>query len=282
MWSILNKEESQIAILQPNVTQKYLCTIDSDIQIGTLKVATVTECRWVVTVKEVKTQGYRLEILTLDNHIIKTNNPSVHDVAALNNLFKEIYNELDVEVDRSGKLLKIHNVSQIRNKWQRVRSQLKEMTADETSINSVVQLNDNIFDNDANIFHTVGAIEFFEIYFNGIYGKTFPYNGHFMRKSKFQAADIDWNINYSLSSDRPNNVRFEGTNTGRPSAEWLKNAYGHFIFLEPATLVPLITCKGNYTINAQTGLITSAEYYTEEVVHTQLLYNKIKYTLSAY
>src|ERR1700754_731313 len=176
MWSLLNKEENKTAILKTGVTQKYICSIDSDIQIGTMNVVTTTECRWVVTVKQITEQGYRLEILTLDNHIIATNNPSVHDVAALNNLFKEIYNELDVTVNKKGHVYAINNLVQIKDKWLRVRGQLKTLTANEESIASVIRLNDDIFDNNANLMHTIRAIEFFEIFFNGIYEESIPYS----------------------------------------------------------------------------------------------------------
>ena len=282
MWSLLNKEENKTAILKTGVTQKYICTIDSDIQIGTMNVVTTTECRWVVTVKQITEQGYRLEILTLDNHIIATNNPSVHDVAALNNLFKEIYNELDVTVNKKGHVYAINNLVQIKDKWLRVRGQLKTLTANEESIASVIRLNDDIFDNNANLMHTIRAIEFFEIFFNGIYEESIPYSSRVTRKSKFQAADIDWAIRYSYENNDNKTVVFEGENEKRLNADWLRNAYGHFTFLEPATLVPVIGCKGKYQIDPETGMVVKASYYTEEVVHVQLLYNKIKYTLTQY
>lgn len=282
MWSLLNKEENKIGLLQAGITQKYLCTIDSDIQIGTMNVVTTTECRWVVTVKQITEHAYRLEILTLDNRIIAANNPSVHDVAALNNLFKEIYNELDVTVDHKGNVVGVNNSLQVKDKWLRVRGQLKTLTANEESIASVVRLNDDIFDHDANLLHTIRAMEFFEIFFNGVYNERIPYINRVNRKSKFQAVDIDWSIRYNFENNDQNTVVFEGENEKRLSPEWLRNAYGHFTFLEPATLVPLISSKGRYKINGDTGLVAEATYQTQEIVHVQLLYNKIKYTLTQY
>src|SRR3954464_1289045 len=105
-----NKNQKIIQFAKADIVKKYLLTIDADIQMGTSNTKSTTECRWVVRVLKIDSNGYDLELLTLDNILVKYSNPALKDIQALNNVFKQMYNDLRFRVNRKGELQQVYNI----------------------------------------------------------------------------------------------------------------------------------------------------------------------------
>ncbi len=184
------KSNKALKFLKEGIAQKYTMTIRSEIQMGSILSKTVTECRWALNVLDITDGGYELELLTLDNVMLETNNPSLKDIATMNNVFGQMYNELRFTVNRKGELLQVKNIEQLRKRWKHVRTELYEVQGRFTSIEEVLKLNDEVFANEKQLFDVIKATEFFELYFNGIYGKVLPSTEYITKKSRFQLADV--------------------------------------------------------------------------------------------
>lgn len=268
--------------LQAGARGKYTLTIKGDIQMGSLNTASVSESRYVFNVLNVDDKGYNLELLTLDSKLIEYNNPSLKDIDALNNMFKQIYNEIQFRINVDGKLEKITNLDQIKAKWQQVRIQLVEIQGQFVSIAQVLKLNDDLFNNDQLLIETILATEFFEWYLS-IYERKNFLKKEVVKKSRFQMERIAWLFEYdkkSLSASTTSpiyRITINGINSQKPDQKWLKNAYGHFPYIDTTVVKPVFSTQAEYYINEKTGLIAEAIIKTEEVVHVGLLYSKMEY-----
>lgn len=275
-----------IKFLQKGVRRKYTLTIKGEIQMGTLNTSSLSQTRWVLNVLNNDNNGYDLELLTLDNTLLECNNPSLKDIDALNNLFKQIYNELQFRVTNEGKIEKITNLDQIKTKWKQVRTQLVEIQGQFVSIAQVLQLNDNLFNNDKLLYDSILATEFFEWYTGLIYGRKVPGSAEIHKKSRFQTADVSWLFEYEkklLPQDivAVNGISITGKANHKQDLEWFKKAYGHFPYIEVNRIKPEFTTTADYFIDENTALITEAIIKTEEIVHPGLLYSKMHYHIKS-
>lgn len=280
------KSDKALQFLQKGLTQKYTLTVRAQIQMGSSLSKTTTECRWSLNIKDITKDGYDLELLTLENVMTETNNPALKDMVALNNVFGQMYNELHFTVNKKGQLIHVHNIAQLQKRWKQVRTQLVEIQGRHTSIEEVLRLNDDLFAEEKKLFDTINAIEFFELYFNGIYGKILPANEYITKKSRFQLADIKWAYTYTckeplLKSQDVYTVNVEAVPAQPFSKEWIQKAYGGFPFLKDMPLQPSASAKGVYFFDVHTGLLKEAEFNAEEIAHPGLLYTKLNYVIKA-
>ena len=286
-----NQETPQsIRILEEGITRKYVITNISDIKIGVMNIKATNECRWIVNVKSILTTGYIFEIYTLESVITDTNNPMIKDVAQFNNAFKEVYNELVLEVDFKGQLIAVKNACDIRRKWLRIRSQLQEIQAQNENVASVIQLNDDLFDSDKNLFEVIKAMEFFELFFIGFYGRSMPWEGiEQTRSSKFRGAKLNWIYNFYqdhtnlYNQNAPNHlITMSGAVNQNLNESFVKAAYGDFEFIDYKKLRPQIICEGSYLIDKKSGMLEQSTYKNEEIVDAAFLYSKNSYSIKPY
>ncbi len=281
--------DGAVRITQSGLSKKYLVTNKSNIKIGTMNIKSTNESRWVINVKEIRESSYVFELLTLENVIVDTNNPMIKDVANFNNVFKEVYNELMLDISFSGELLSVLNPSLIRSKWERVKQEMMRLELQQPSIGNVIKLNDDIFDNDYNLFQVIKANELFELFFIGFYGKVMPGNKTMIRQSKFKGKNLNWNYKFSLANNLTNQrnedeveINVDGTVVQNFSKNVLEETYGSFDFLDYKTTIPKINCEGKYCLNKTNGMLEKAIYHNYEVVDENLLFTKNEYSIQSY
>lgn len=282
-----SKKEQAVKLLKEGVTKKYLITNKSNIKIGTMNIVSTNECRWILLLKEIKDESYVMELLTMGNVIKETNNPMVKDVAGFNNMFKEIYNELVLEISHDGALLAVKNPATIRSKWMNIREEMKNLKSHQ-SVGNVIKLNDDIFDNDRNLFEVIKAIELFELFFIGFYGKVLPGMRRVQRPNKFKGSKFDWNYEFTYAgiNNKPESnfyeINMRGFVNQHFSKQTVEETYGKFDFLDYKIIKPAVSCNGMYTIDKQTGMIEKAVYNNYEIIDENLLYSKNEYTIVTY
>ncbi len=281
--------QDAVRIVQENITKKYIVTNKSDIKIGGMHIVSTNECRWVLQIREIKETYYVVELLTMGNIIKETNNPMVKDVAGFNNMFKEIYNELVLEISLSGELLAVKNPTTIRNKWKVVREQMKNLEQQQKSVADVIRLNDDIFDNDKNLFEVIKATELFELFFVGFYGKVLPGMRKVERPNKFKGYKFEWNYEFVYAANRnetaKNNlidIDLNGFVSQNFSKSNIEEIYGKFDFINYNSIKPTVKCDGKYSLNLQTGMIEKAIYNNYEIIDENQLYSKNEYLIETY
>lgn len=279
---IKDDKEAPLALLKSGVRGKYTLTIKGHIQMGSMSTTSTSQSKWVLNIMGVEPSGYDLELLTLDNVLLEYSNPSLKDIDALNNMFKQIYNDLRLKVGRDGKLIKVENLEQVKARWQQVRTQLVEIQGQFVSIAQVLQLNDNLFANDNLLFDTINATEFFE-WFMFPYGKALPNRIEKVKKSRFQTAEVPWQFYFEKKkiTDNVDCIAIRGTVVQKMDQNWVKKAYGHFPYIDTSMVKPSFHTEAEYYIDATTGLITEAIIKTEEMVHQGLLFSKMDFHIKS-
>jgi hypothetical protein len=286
-WSLLGNDEwkrpGALKILEKGVANKYTIINKSEVQLNTMNIKSVNECKWIVHVKDIKPDCYVIELFTMENVIVDTNNPMIRDVASFNNLFKEVYNELVMEINFRGELQAVLNAGDIRRKWLRVREQLKQLGAQNANVANVIQLNDNLFDDDKRLFEVIRAMEFFELFFVGFYGKELPGHRNMERNSKFRGHKLNWRYDFSLGNRQAAGdtlqVNVQGQVTDHLSEGFLKHVYGPADYLNYKTVSPKIYSEGRYQLDARTGVITGARYKNDETIDPVSFYSRNEYTI---
>ena len=271
-------------------TKKYLITNRSSIKISTMNIISTNECRWILQLKSIGTDYYIIDLLTMGNTITETNNPMVKDIAGFNNMFKEIYNELVLEIDFDGQLRAVKNPATIRSKWIRIREQMKNMENQQVAaVGDVIRLNDDIFDNDHNLFEVIKATELFELFFIGFYGKSIPGMRRAKRPNKFKGNQFEWNYEFTyanpgqLNNDSPIiDINMQGFVNEYFDKAFIEKTYGKFEFLDYNTLKPQVYSNGKYSLDTETGMIEKAIYNTYEIIDPNQLFSKNEYTIETY
>ena len=282
-WKLF-EEKHQIAIREPFI-EKYKLTVIADIMAGSMSIKTKAEIRWEVKVKTVNDDGVDIEIITLDNQLIETNNPMAKEMALMSQAFSKMYSEINITLNDKYKIVHINNLDIIHKKWDWLKVELENIKNNNEAVQNVIEINDQLFATPEKIKTAIENNEFFAIFFHHIYGTSIPNTmGTFPQKNLFNTAFIKWNYNTKLITNiymQPNyvDIEIEGFPNMSFDKNWVKEAYKNFSHLNVAELKPKHTENGHYRIEQKTGKLLQATLERKEVVHPQLLHATILYEL---
>lgn len=269
-------------------TEKYTLTIETDIQAGYFPLKTKTSIRWFIEVADVDSEGNaELSLFTLDNLLLETNNPALEDLAALNRAFGKMYSELYLIVNVTGEITYIRNIVQIREKWENTKNEMEKIRKQVPALESLLLLNDEIFNDPEKIKIAITNNEFFSSYFYLFYGAKLPMQ-YVDRTSNnvLQTNEMNWSYEVSGFPDLPvehiKNKRFTftGKSYSGESREWKKKAYGHLPMIDDEKKIkPVFNEKGEALFEAQTGRLFHLQLEREEIVLPEKVFGKVRIEL---
>ncbi|MDR1369902.1 MAG: hypothetical protein LBJ72_07225 [Dysgonamonadaceae bacterium] len=264
--------------------EKYRLTVTSDIQTGNMSIKSKAVIRWEVKVKSINEKYINLEIITLDNELIEYNNPLIKSMADMNKVLSGMWSELDLILDRDYELVKINNLELLKEKWERIKSEMKNMLSEEPElISNVINLNDKNFENPDVVVSLIQKSEFFLIYFHHVFGKTdHSISGKVKNKNIFNTALMDWSYKVDrINMDDGDTCLFdvEGYVETSLNRSWIKEFYKAFTHLDLDKTQPVMTEKGKYLIDAETGKIIKAYLEKKEIAHPRILHGTTRYEL---
>ena len=282
-----NDDDRVIRFRQP-FSEKYTLTIATDILAGYFPIQTKTQIRWSLRVINVSNYGHaEIELITIENRLIETNNPNLKDLAALNQAFARMYSEIQVILDPRGKLLEVVNLPVILSKWEQTKSEMQGIEKEAPVLQDIIQLNDDIFAKPEKVKLAIEHNEFFNIYFHLIYGEELPAAG-LRRKHRnlFNSADVSWQYFAEVDPDSPDDdlftdVEIRGMPTGAMTQEWINEAYGKFEIEGRPQLNPRLMEKGDYRFESASGKLLKATLVKEEIAHPNFLRGKMIYKLKS-
>ncbi|HMG10885.1 MAG TPA: hypothetical protein VK609_20375 [Mucilaginibacter sp.] len=285
-WTNFNSPAKSVITIREPFIDKYTLIIITDIMAGNLPIKSKTEMRWQVKIDSVNDAFAEMEIITLDNQLLESNNPMVKDIAGMSQAFSKMYNELRVRIDTAGRLLQILNIDQILKKWGHIKAEIEALQEANPAIQHIISLNDELFVTPDKMKVAVEKNEFFMMFFHHFFGLQFPATTTtYVKRSLLNTADLKWRYNMRATPGTNNNndvnVHIEGlmdTNTG---GGWVKEAYKHFSHLDLANLKPVFEENGTYRVDKNSGMLISAELVKKEIVHPQLLKATISYHMIA-
>lgn len=278
---IFNKK--RIEFKQPFI-EKYRLTITSDIQTGNMPVKSKAIIRWEVKVKSIYENHINLEIITLDNELVEYNNPLIKSMADMNKVLSVMWSELDLVLNRNYKLIKINNLVLLKEKWERIKAEMKSLLSEEPElISDVINLNDKNFENPDVVANLIQNSEFFLIYFHHVFGSGYhSVSDRTKNKNIFNTALIDWSYKIDqTNTDNDGTLLFdvEGYVETSLNRNWVKESYKSFSHLDLDEIQPKMSEKGKYRIDVETGKIVTAYLEKKEIVHPQILHGTIRYEL---
>ncbi|MDR2951305.1 MAG: hypothetical protein LBV71_19120 [Prevotella sp.] len=275
-------DKKRIEFKKPFV-EKYRLTITSDIQTGNMPIQSKAVIRWEVKVKSVDENHINIEIIMLDNELIEYNNPLVKSMADMNKVLSGMWSELDLVLDKRYKLVKVNNLELLKEKWEWIKSEMKNLLSEEPElISRIIDLNDRNFENQDVVVNLIQNSEFFLIYFHHVFGSSYnSVSDRVKNKNIFNTALIDWSyrVDRVNTSDDIYLFNVEGYVETSLNRNWVKESYKAFTHLDLDRIQPVMTEEGEYRIDEETGKIVTAYLKKKEIAHPKILHGTIRYEL---
>jgi hypothetical protein len=263
--------------------KKYNLTQNGEIQFGSFSAKTSTLNRWAINKKKRENNGATtLELFTLDSGFVGEVNEVFKSSEAVNQVFKQIYNELEVRVNKLGELDAVLNQSALQEKWKKLRREMVNVNNKHIPFDEILKLNDNIFDNGQLLHNVIKVNEFFSVFCNCIYGRSFPADVGLKKRNLLSSGEVQFV--YSTTVVDNDNDHYKINITGIPellSEKRKMELYSQYKFLEPyfKSLKPVHIYNASYLVDRKTGWILKATIRAEEIVHPALLLSSMDYVL---
>ncbi|OMQ07909.1 hypothetical protein [[Flexibacter] sp. ATCC 35103] len=269
-------------------TENYTLTSETNIKSGYFNMQTTTTTRWALRVIAIAENGdAEIELLTLEQLMVDTNNENLHDIIKLNQVFSRMYSELHLIINIQGAVVKIINLEHIKNKWEETKAQLLKIQQQDPVLVQVMTINDEVFASAAKIKIAIENNEFFKHYFAKIYGnKLFFTRATISQKNVLQTADTEWffKFNRHPKFDIPylENIiiKYNGEAVTHQT-DWKRKAYGHLPDIDIRKLDPIATEEGSYRLNFKTGKLQLAITKLTEITLPGIIEASIKYRIES-
>jgi hypothetical protein len=268
--------------------ENYTLVSETKIKAAYFDMQTTTKTRWAFRVHRVEENGdAEIELFTIEHLLVKTNNENLNDIISLNQVFSRMYSEIRVIIDVFGKIIRVINLQQIKDKWEDTKIQLLKIQEQEPALMALITINDEIFCSNDKIKLAIENNEFFIHYFGKIYGKTLPIDRKMMvQKNVLQTADAEWVFNFN-HSPKLDNIHLENiiiefnALAATHQNSWKKAAYGHLPNIDTQNLNPKMTQDGVYSCNFKTGKLHFAETTITEVAMPNFIEASMNFVLES-
>ena len=268
--------------------ENYTLTTKTKIKAAYFDMQTTTKIRWAFRVIAVEENGNAdIELFTIEHLMVETNNENLIDIISLNQVFSRMYSEIRVIIDVFGKIIRVVNLQQIKDKWEDTKTQLLKIQEQEPALMALITINDEIFAENNKIRIAIENNEFFKHYFGKIYGKTLPIDRKMIvQKNVLQTADAEWiyNFDYSpqIGAEHLKDIAVTSNALAdTDSSNWKKHAYGHLPDIETKNLRPNLTEEAIYRCNFKTGKLHFAETTISEIAMPNFIEASMVYTIES-
>lgn len=274
---------SKINISKP-FREQYSLTIDSEINTIDAFITSTIRQRYDFQVIQVNDETLEVYLITLENQLVKANNPMVQEVASLSQIFGKIFRELHLILSLKGEVLQVLNPELILRKWEEVKEEMKSHLSDNPNLEQAIIMNDSIFNNPDKIRTAIQANEFFSTYFGQIFNEDIPISKKIFGTNIFNTANISWicDSKEMIENSSENNI-FIITESQpiRPFSEgYINAAYQHFkdkVSINPDDIK--MYQREDRDIEKETGKLNKVTIKKIEEVVPQKLYQKFYYAI---
>jgi len=268
--------------------ENYTLTTKTKIKAAYFDMQTTTKIRWAFRVIASEENGNAdIELFTIEHLMVETNNENLNDIISLNQVFSRMYSEIRVVIDVFGKIIRVVNLQQIKDKWEDTKKQLLKIQQQEPALQALITINDEIFCSNEKIKLSIENNEFFKHYFGKVYGKTLPIDRKMIvQKNVLQTADAEWIYNFDYSPQIATEHLKDIALTSKALADtdkndWKKQAYGHLPDIETKNLKPILTEETIYRCNFKTGKLHFAETTITEVALPNFIEASMNFVLES-
>ena len=262
---------TEIYISKPQIQRRYRIAINGDILMGGGENNTKVETECLLNVLGIDSNKCAtIELITLDTDVVETGNQAFRELSVIANQLKKVTQDIVCVIDKEGKVLQVINTEQIRGKWEHLKGEMVSICGRSGELTDFFNVNEKLFSEEETLRHYVGEMEFFKIYFNGLYGHRIRDEEHRKTDNAFKTNKVPYNLYFDIDEDENLiRVRFEGDDF-HINHDWLQKAYGHMPFVDLQNMKPEFAIQGDYVIEKATGLIKHAKFVWDENVSKEL------------
>lgn len=262
---------TEIYISKPQIQRRYRIAINGDMLMGGVANRTKVETECLLNVLEIDdNKRATIELITLDTDVIDTGNQAFRELSVIANQLKKVTQDIICVIDKEGKILQVVNTEQIKRKWEQLKGEMVSICGRTGELTDFFNVNEKLFSEEETLRHYVGEMEFFKIYFNGLYGHRIRDEEHRNTDNAFKTNKVPYNLYFDIDEDENLiRVRFEGDDF-HINHDWLQKAYGQMPFVDLRNMKPEFAIQGDYVIEKATGLIKHAKFVWDENVSKEL------------
>ena len=262
---------TEIYISKPQIQRRYHIAINGDMLMGGVANRTKVETECLLNVLEIDdNKRATIELITLDTDVIDTGNQAFRELSVIANQLKKVTQDIICGSDKEGKILQVVNTEQIKRKWEQLKGEMVSICGRTGELTDFFNVNEKLFSEEETLRHYVGEMEFFKIYFNGLYGHRIRDKEHRETDNAFKTNKVPYNLYFDIDEDENLiRVRFEGDDF-HINHDWLQKAYGQMPFVDLRNMKPEFAIQGDYVIEKATGLIKGAKFVWDENISKEL------------
>ena len=267
-------------------TKKYKFTLEGEMGLNVMCSKTKTETSWILQVQDILDSGYVIDLVAYDIVLKECNNEGFKELFQVTRQFQKLYDEIKVQTDYEGNLIKVLNQKRLIEKWKQIKSETIQYFNDDMNLNEFFAVNDEEFAKPEFLHKIIQEVEFFFLYLqSGGYGRKFGSWGNIKeikRDNAFRTNAIAWDLEFSGEFEiNPDSAygNMDVESRFEPDKKWLQKAYGAIPFIKLDELRPDFSLKGKYIFYNKNGWLKKAELEVNEIVHPDQLYHKMKYRI---
>ncbi len=262
---------TEIHINTPRIQRRYHVLVNGNTIMGGVTNKTKVETEWLLTILDVDNdKNAKIELIMLDSNIIETENEAFRELSIIANQLKKVTQDIVCIIDRQGNIRKIVNTEQISKKWEQLKREMISLCGRTGELEDFFNVNEKLFNDQGILKQYVEQLEFFKLYFNGLYGRTLKDGEVRETDNAFKTNKITYNLVFDHDEDKELiRIRFRG-NDFMINHKWLEKAYGQFPFIDMRNIEPNFDIRGDYLIEKATGLIKNARFVWDENVSKEL------------
>ena len=268
-WNILGKEETT-KIKVGTGRFRYKMAMETALTLGNTSFASTLNYQWDVFIHESTEDHYRISLLTLEHSMIESTNPALNDVFMATKTMMEMFNEVQVLVSKKGDVLDILNARDILNRYQRISKQVISLTGGVSMpVNKIYNVPLQDVQEKPRLIKMIQAMEFFEVFFSTIYGRT--EHADFRKQRMNNMRNLEYELVFKITTDynkqpgKSQRLTVQGKSTGIGEST-LKKVFGEMPFVAGQPLRFDGTYNGTYLVNNNTGLLDKAEVKISEFI----------------
>lgn len=258
----------------------YELIIDSSSVMGTFHMTSKVLYRWDFFITEILQNGYKASLLTLEHSLLETNNPGMNDIFMATKTMMGMFYEVHLVLDKYGRVTDILNLPDIYERYKRVKVQPISFSGGlSLRADQVYNIPEEHIQEKETVIKMVQTMEFFDIYFFGLYGSD---GVELIKKERMNTMR---NLSYTLRlkiqhkinpAGEKGRLLLNGANDAQ-GQDAVNKAFGQMPFVQGQELSFSAKCSGTINLNADGWIEQSTITIKEEVCTT--LNGVIQYAL---
>jgi hypothetical protein len=221
-----------VRIQEDNVRKRYQLICTSSFVMGNINFSSKFLLQWDLFLHEINNDGYKFSLLTLEHSLLDSDSPALQDMFQATKSMMQMFSEVQVSTDFKGQILEIHNQSDIAERRKRLGKQFISLDGG-VSMKAEQIYNipeEDIMDKNL-LAKRIQAMEFFTVFFTGIYG--YNESGKTLIKRKNIMQNFSYDLQLTKTREENYNeitIMVKGQNISKDNRE-LKKVFAEMPFV---------------------------------------------------